>query len=171
MIKNKVNSKIYIGQSYDIGRRWKVHKRELNNNKHKNKHLQSAWNNDGEENFTFDILEECNIKELNEREKHWIANLKSFKREFGYNKTFGGNFGAINDEGRQKISNKLKGRPSPTLGKHWKRSKESNKKVSNSLKGNIPWNKGKKMSDEQKQKLKETIHKNKLNKQTLIEKK
>ena len=38
-IENKVNGKIYIGQSVNIENRWKQHMRELNKSSHK-KHLE-----------------------------------------------------------------------------------------------------------------------------------
>ena len=43
-IENKVNGKVYIGQSVNIKKRWKQHKYELNSNNHVNKHLQASWN-------------------------------------------------------------------------------------------------------------------------------
>ena len=56
-IENKINHKIYIGQSNDIETRWTHHKWELNNHKHSNNHLQKAWDKFGEENFIFEIVE------------------------------------------------------------------------------------------------------------------
>lgn len=57
-IKNKVNDKVYIGESNNIERRWQEHKDELNTNSHYNKKLQSDWNKYKEENFIFEVLEE-----------------------------------------------------------------------------------------------------------------
>ena len=45
-IRNKINGKIYIGSSADkkgILQRWKQHVKDLKNNIHHNKHLQTAW--------------------------------------------------------------------------------------------------------------------------------
>ena len=39
-IENKVNGKVYIGQSIDINTRWYNHRKELNGNRHHNEHLQ-----------------------------------------------------------------------------------------------------------------------------------
>ena len=61
MIQNKVNGKIYIGQSVNIEDRWGEHKYELNKGYHHNKHLQRSWNKDGQENFEFTIICECEI--------------------------------------------------------------------------------------------------------------
>ena len=86
-ITNKINNKKYVGQTYSIKNRWSRHKRELNNNRHHNSHLQSAWNKYGENNFDFSILELCEIIELNDKEKYWIEKLNTFNE--GYNLTSG----------------------------------------------------------------------------------
>lgn len=57
-ITNKVTGKLYIGESLDIYRRWyKEHIPELRKNQHYNKGLQKDFNEYGEENFIFEILE------------------------------------------------------------------------------------------------------------------
>lgn len=89
MIKNKLNNKVYIGQSKDIHNRWIRHKSELNNNKHINNHLQNAWNKYGEDCFLFIILEECLESELNDKEVYYINKFDSM--ENGYNLCIGGN--------------------------------------------------------------------------------
>lgn len=89
-IENKVNGKIYVGQSSIIETRWYNHVRELNKNIHTNKYLQSAWNKYGEKNFEFKILEECSIDSLDEREIFWIERLNSYYKINGYNLTTGG---------------------------------------------------------------------------------
>lgn len=58
-IKNKVNGKIYIGQSTDIIDRLRHHLSELRHNRHSNSYLQRSFNKYGEENFEFDVVEEC----------------------------------------------------------------------------------------------------------------
>lgn len=86
-ITNKINNKKYIGQSYSITNRWYRHKNELKNNCHHNKHLQSAWNKYGNDNFEFSILEYCPLELLNSKEQYWIQYYDSFKG--GYNQTSG----------------------------------------------------------------------------------
>jgi group I intron endonuclease len=56
-IENKANGKVYIGQSANINKRWIEHRSNLNNNRHPNRKLQNAWNNYGQDNFDFNILE------------------------------------------------------------------------------------------------------------------
>lgn len=103
-IENKVNGKVYIGQSIDIKTRWKCHINYLNNGTHNNKHLQSAWNKYGKENFSFNIIEECDVEDLNEREIYWIDKYDSYINKNGYNLTLGGDGGrTIESETIEKI--------------------------------------------------------------------
>jgi group I intron endonuclease len=71
-IKNLINGKCYYGSSKNIEKRWSKHKRELNNNIHINCKLQRAWNKYGENNFSFEIVEECNINILLETEQKYL---------------------------------------------------------------------------------------------------
>lgn len=89
---NKVNGKIYIGQSIDVIKRYKRHIYQAFNNTKSNKDYKlpfhAAMRKYGKENFTFEILEECPREQLNEREQYWISFYDSFKN--GYNATIGG---------------------------------------------------------------------------------
>jgi hypothetical protein len=74
----------------------------------------------------------------------------------GYNSAEGGsgNHGCVrSEETRKKISESLKG--NIPWNKGMSLNKETKKKISDSLNGNTPWNKGMKMSDEYKSKLSE----------------
>lgn len=103
-IENKVNGKVYIGQSIDIDKRRKQHLGDLNNGIHHNKHLQSAWDKYGEENFTFKVVEECEVENLNQKEIYWIDSYDSYINKNGYNLTLGGDGGrTIEEETIQKI--------------------------------------------------------------------
>lgn len=85
-ITNISNNKIYIGSSKNILQRWKNHIRELELNVHKNMFLQTDWNNFGKNNFVFEILEECSIKNRYEVEQKYLNELFPFYRnENGYN--------------------------------------------------------------------------------------
>ena len=55
-IENKINGKVYIGESLDINRRWQVHLDDLNNNKHHSYKLQDDWNKYSENDFEFTII-------------------------------------------------------------------------------------------------------------------
>lgn len=84
-IKNKINDKIYIGSSNNIGHRWNTHLSQLSNDKHHNDHLQNSWNYYGGEFFDFTIQEECSVDLLDFKEEFWIEFYKSWNQEFGYN--------------------------------------------------------------------------------------
>lgn len=88
-ITNNVNDKCYIGQSRDIKKRWTSHKNvAFNQNCHEyNYPLYQAIRKYGLENFSFEILEECSIKELNEKEMFWINKCNSSNSDYGYNQT------------------------------------------------------------------------------------
>lgn len=91
-IQNKINNKIYIGQSIDVNRRWQAHKRIYNDivSDQYNKPLYRAFRKYGIENFIFSILEECKVSELNDKEKYWIKYYDSINPLKGYNLTEGG---------------------------------------------------------------------------------
>lgn len=106
-ITNTLNGKQYVGQSADIGRRWRVH---LNSS---TLEVQKDIRTLGRENFDFKILEEVkNPEERCEREKYWIEKLGTF--ENGYNSTKGGEKGWLGlhhtEEQRKKMSKALRGR-------------------------------------------------------------
>ena len=63
-IKNLKNQKRYIGQSKNIPIRIKSHLNSLQNNNHRNKHLQNSFNKYGEKNFIFEILEISSLEKL-----------------------------------------------------------------------------------------------------------
>jgi group I intron endonuclease len=84
-ITNIGNSKIYIGCASNIITRINGHKYDLRKRKHPNNYLQNAWNKYGENLFTFEILEKCEIINLHSREHYWVNELKSLDRNFGYN--------------------------------------------------------------------------------------
>lgn len=91
-ITNIINGKCYIGQSVNIHKRWNNHKSACyNTNAHEyNYYLYRAMRKYGIENFTFEIIEECEQILLNEREKFWISYYDTFKN--GYNETEGGDY-------------------------------------------------------------------------------
>jgi group I intron endonuclease len=73
-ISNNLNNDLYIGSSRNIKNRFYNHKSSLRNNRHKNKHLQNAWNLYGEENFTFKVVEQHHdIDNILFREKKLIS--------------------------------------------------------------------------------------------------
>jgi group I intron endonuclease len=63
-IKCVNNGKIYIGSAVDIKKRWQWHKDDLRGNSHHCKHLQNAWKKYGEQSFIFEIIEIVNDKTM-----------------------------------------------------------------------------------------------------------
>lgn len=86
-ITNNINKKAYVGQSNDIERRFKEHCYKGEGSRIL---LDIAIQKYGKENFTFEIIEECKIEELNERETYWIKYYNTI--ESGYNLSTGGDY-------------------------------------------------------------------------------
>lgn len=102
-IENKVNGKVYIGQSVNIDSRWKGHIASLRNNHHKNDHLQKSWNKYGEDNFDFSVLCECTKEELDDKEIYYINYYKATDAEHGYNLRDGGESGTMTVDAIEKM--------------------------------------------------------------------
>lgn len=91
-ITNLINNKVYIGQSKNIEMRWNRHKTgpfNPNNNSY-NSALYRAIRKYRLENFTFEVIEKCEEKDLNEKEIFWIRYYDSHNKNKGYNLTGGG---------------------------------------------------------------------------------
>ena len=88
-VTNKVNGKIYIGQTVRTleQRKWQ----HLNAAKHGCKtHFYNAIRKYGEDNFVFEVIDEASsIQELNALERYYIAKFNCIKE--GYNMVDGGN--------------------------------------------------------------------------------
>ena len=89
-IENLINGKKYIGQSIDIERRITQHRQRYNNIncEEYNKQLYVDMRLLGIKNFSFTVLEECEVEVLDEKEQFWIQYYNTV--EAGYNITFGG---------------------------------------------------------------------------------
>ena len=82
-ITNLQNKMCYIGQSANIAERWRQHiKRGVGAEAATRNKLYTAMKVYGVENFTFEIVEECERSLLNERESYWQDYFKA--KEFGY---------------------------------------------------------------------------------------
>ena len=97
-ITNKINNHSYVGKSINIQERWNEHKRESmlpeekwqQNKRHEQTKLHKAIRKYGVESFLFEIIEECSINELNEKEIYWIAYYNTYLNPEHYNMTPGG---------------------------------------------------------------------------------
>lgn len=91
-IENIFSNKIYIGQAKDIRKRLREHLEScIRQDKYENKPLISAWKKYGKDCLDFEIIEKCDISELDDKEIYWIAYYDSHKN--GYNMTSGGQKG------------------------------------------------------------------------------
>lgn len=117
-IKNLINQKKYIGSSNHVQRRKNDHFLKLRKGKHTNIYLQSAFNKYGEENFQFEILEECKVTELLAREQYYMDIVKACDRQFGYNlqrDAYRKQLLPISEETRNKLRNRRKGKDGNVL--------------------------------------------------------
>lgn len=161
---NLINDKVYIGK----------HKNSEFNDKYfgSGKKLISAIKKYGIENFTTEVLEVCyDEKSLNEAEIKYINFYKKKYKENCYNIAKGGNGGNLIKHylpeekelvyKKMVLTRKVKGiglgetNPMYKSGekgfhpyKGKRRDKETRLKISESLKGNTPWNKGLKILPE-----------------------
>ena len=92
------NGKSYIGQSNDIERRFKEHKNKIDIP------VEIAIQKYGAAAFKFEIIEECSLEQLDEREIYWIAYYNTYKG-FGYNCNPGGGNSRGEHNGRTKLTN------------------------------------------------------------------
>lgn len=87
-ITNMKNDMVYIGQAVDIYKRFLMHcKSGLGIDTPQGNKLYAAMLEDGLENFTFELLEECPREELNKKEAYYISLYNSV--QYGYNSTKG----------------------------------------------------------------------------------
>lgn len=66
-ITNTTNNKKYIGQSVNITDRWREHRKRAN---YSTEYLYQAMRKYGISNFVFEVLEECLVEELNDKERY-----------------------------------------------------------------------------------------------------
>ena len=88
-IYNDVNDKLYIGKTVSsIEKRFQEHCDDSKKERCEKRPLYNAMNKYGIEHFFIELIEECDLKELSEKEIYWIGYYNSYKN--GYNATLGG---------------------------------------------------------------------------------
>lgn len=155
--------KIYVGQTSDLKARMSHYKR---NDCKTQKIINSSISKYGWENHKVDIIEECDINILNEKEMYWIgfykSNICKYPDENGMNLTDGGD--GIrgykhSDETKEKIRQYNYNKSPETIEKirqsriglthsqEWKDNHSKfmmeNPNSGNWSEGHVPWNKGK----------------------------
>ena len=180
------NTKVYIGSSVAIEKRWNEHRSDLRRNVHHSQHLQRAWNKYGEDVFVFEIIETVERDSLLKREQYYLDNLKPWDRSIGFNSckraenTLG--FRHTKDskrkmslsrkgrkhteETKRKMSEAQKGRKfseesrkkmSESAKRRRKISEETRKKMSKAQKGRKAWNKGIALPEPVKRKISQSL--------------
>lgn len=93
IITNKLNNKVYIGQTIqNLKDRWYRHCQKSSLSiAESNMAIKKAIFKYGKDNFTIEVLDKCDIKLLNTKEKFYIEKYNSYKE--GYNSTIGGQEG------------------------------------------------------------------------------
>lgn len=86
VLENTTTGKQYVGQSVDVNQRRQQHFNSMQKGKHHNPHIQQDYNRG--HNFSFGVIEYCDLSSLNQREKYWINRLNTYQN--GYNLTSGG---------------------------------------------------------------------------------
>lgn len=83
------NNKFYIGSSIELEYRIRTHLGSLRKNKHRNKHLQAAYNKYGENNFIVECIEACPVTTTQDEvillEQKYLDNLTPWNNSIGYN--------------------------------------------------------------------------------------
>ena len=136
MIKNKKTNQIYIGQAYDIEKRWIRH---IKSGDLKHSYIDRAINKYGYDCFDIFVLEEVDKKRLNEREEYWINKYNTFLDPIHYNLTKGGDrgpslYGDKNPMKRPEVALKIS-----KIKTGSKLSDKTKEKISNSKKGKHIW--------------------------------
>lgn len=98
-ITNKINNKVYIGQTMQsLEKRFQKHCWAANSKfdkYHHNMAIKQAIRKYGKENFIIELIEEVEQDKLDEREAYWISYYNSYNK--GYNCTKGGQNGATRE--------------------------------------------------------------------------
>lgn len=145
---NNITGKIYIGQTtHTLDKRIKGHIKE--SKIESNRPFMLSINKYGEDNFTFEIIDTANnIDELNDKEIYWINFYNSVSPN-GYNLTGGG-------QGKKMmVTNELSERISKGLknSEKWQEIKNSEEYKGTMEKNFFGRNKGKKFTQEHKEKI------------------
>jgi len=82
-IRLKGTRRAYIGSSIDVKARVRRHRKMLSENRHSNRHLQSAWNKYGSERFVSELVKRCKKESVLFWEQRYINQYRSC--ECGFN--------------------------------------------------------------------------------------
>jgi group I intron endonuclease len=148
MLKNKINGKVYIGQTiHPIEKRFEAHQKSS-----RCRAIYNAIKFHGWENFEKDWYE-CPDEDLNFDEELLVREMGTLAPD-GYNlKEGGGSGGKMSEESKQKISEAKQGEKNPMYGKTL--NEEHKRKLSEATRGEKHYMFGKTPSEEHKRNLRE----------------
>lgn len=147
---NSKNGHFYIGSCKRFKKRWSEHVSLLRTNKHKNPYLQNAFNKYGSDAFVFETLSVTPVVSLLSQEQELLDGLfDNQERCYNISRTA---YSVMtgrhhSNETRKKMRLAHIGKPRGAM------SEEHKKKLSESHKGKTTWIKGKKHSQETKDKI------------------
>lgn len=125
-ITNTINDKIYIGSACDLMKRYRSHISAFNRKDHHNNQLSKFVEIYSIENLNFEIIEECLIEVLHDREQVYIdVNKKNIFNE-SYNTRSVNRGKQLSEEHKSNISKALKG---------YKQTEEHKLNIGKALKG------------------------------------
>ena len=149
---NKINGKIYVGQAKDFKSRIRCHRCNAKSYKNTNP-FYNAIRKYGWDNFIINIIEECDVKLLNDREEYWIQEKNSLYPN-GYNLMKGGSQYEMSEDTKKKISQVRMGMKfSPEHIENLRKSHLGNKLSAETKRKLSEINKGKIHSEETRKKL------------------
>lgn len=163
-IRNAINNHVYVGQTTKLSKRWVQHYSLLKNNKHKNVHLQRAWNKYGEENFLYEVILYCEPFELTKYEQFFEDFYRSKGISYNIRKCVDSNKGiSWREDSKKRLSEFRTGKKQTEetkeklreISKRENLSSETLRKRSESLSGENHPMYGKHPSEEAKQKMRE----------------
>lgn len=102
-ITNRLNNKVYIGQTVDAVKRWGAHKSKSKIDSPV-QYVSRAIAKYGIENFVYEVIAMCKTQEdTDETESVLITQYNSRNKQFGYNVKPGGNVAPQSEETKEKI--------------------------------------------------------------------
>lgn len=169
-IRNMRNSKRYLGSSVSLVNRFAQHKSDLRYNKHRNGHLQYAWNKYSEQNFEFNVLfytrpeytlaieqilldelmPEYNIAKNAEAPHQGLRHSEETRKKIGE----AGRGRMVKEETKNKLSRAGLGNKN-ALGNNFSHTEKAKQKISRAKMGNKVWL-GRRHSEETRLKMSES---------------
>ena len=111
-ITNKVNGKVYIGQSINIERRWAEHKKHYDNKDGRCKKVEKDWHIYGKDTFEFKIIEIINIDGLSKYDRSFLLEYREHYYMCKYNSVKNG-YNTPNSFYRKKNAKEFNGQSLP----------------------------------------------------------